>query len=247
MLVAQLGIEPAETVDRQDLRLAGPGAFRAAMIAYLPFVVNLTVSFNMISNDTIPEAASSRSLVAWRRPWHWPPSSGAPKSCLWKGFPSNRPLHDARWCAHPRADIRTHMIPGTSPALAHTGPDVTSLLRLVRYALRSQAMSPTRYRFASSRYEASSPRARGRGTACRGGNVQCRPQHRARSAGSHQARLMRMLPPGYSPVSCELAGVPKHAVAKMDGKRNLDLGGEMLPYTTIPATISSPLSSLSTH
>jgi len=56
-----------------------------------------------------------------------------------------------------------------------------------------------------------------------------------------------MLPPGYSPVSCELAGVPKHAVAKMDGKRNLDLGGEMLPYSTIPATISSPLSSLSTH
>ena len=55
-----------------------------------------------------------------------------------------------------------------------------------------------------------------------------------------------MLPPG-SPVSCELATVPKHAVAKMDGTRNLDLGGEMLPYSTIPATISSPLSSLSTH
>ena len=59
MLVAQLGIEPAETVDRQDLRLAGPGAFRAAMIAYLPFVVDLTVALDTILNDTIPEAASS--------------------------------------------------------------------------------------------------------------------------------------------------------------------------------------------
>jgi hypothetical protein len=35
------------------------------------------------------------------------------------------------------------------------------------------------------------------------------------SAVSHQARLMRMLPPGYSAGSCELAMVPKHAVAKV--------------------------------
>ena len=74
-----------------------------------------TVSFNTLSNDTIPEAASSATASCLA-------SALALATIVRRteilsmepGFPTNRLLHDGRWWAHPRADTRTHMIPGAS-------------------------------------------------------------------------------------------------------------------------------------